>query len=216
MLYMHSIWAEGERTIFYKNFTGYAKSENKDSERVSLYPIFNDDEITEDSKVQILEVDKDTCLYYRDLFVHKLGVAKAERYYLMMIDNKVVTAFGLHDREFNAMKSNYVDEVFGISVSSKKYKRLGKLFMMCLTSGDFKKHLMHKMNLGIRTLKGIKTSSKTSHHEGKTDRGVMRLIKREEQANGTFLVVYVGDFREDTYADCVKKWLKQYGYYKRG
>ena len=44
----------------------------------------------------------------------------------------------------------------------------------------------------------------------------MKLIKREEQANGTFLVVYVGDFRDDTYTDCVKKWLKQYGYYKRG
>ena len=198
-----------------KKFDGYAKSENKEAKKIAVYPIFNDDEITEDSKIQMLEVDKDTCLYYRDLFVHKLGTTKAECYYLMLIDGKVTTAFGLHRRDFFSMKSNYIGEVFGISVSSKKYKRLGKLFMMCLTSGSFKEYLESTMMMGARTLKGIKTSSKTSHHEGKTDRGVMKLIKREEQANGTFLVVYVGNFRNDTYSDCVKTWLKKYGYYKR-
>lgn len=195
-------------------FIGYAKTENKKN-KVELFPIYNDEEITPDSRINMIEVDKDTCLYYRDLFVHKLGVAKAERYYLMLIDGKVVTAFGLYERKFNAMKSNCIDEVFGISISSIRYKRLGKLFMMCLTSGDFKKHLMSRMQMGARTLKGIKTSSKTSHWEGKTDRGVMRLTKREQQNNGTFLVVYQGDFRPDTYSDCVKRWLKQYGYYRR-
>lgn len=198
-----------------KSFEGYAKPENKSNSRIALYPIFNDDEITEDSKIEILEVDKETCLYYRDLFVHKLGTTKAECYYLMLIDGKVTTAFGLHRRDFFSMKSNYIGEVFGISVSSKRYKRLGKLFMMCLTSGSFKKYLESTMLMGARTLQGIKTSSKTSHFEGKTDRGVMKLIKREEQPNGTFLVVYIGDFRQDTYSECVKKWLEKYGYYKR-
>lgn len=197
-----------------KQFEGYAKSENKKAS-ISIYPIYNDEEITPESKIDILEVDKETCLYYRDLFVHKLGTTKAECYYLMLIDGKVTTAFGLHRRDFFSMKSNYIGEVFGISVSSTRYKRLGKLFMMCLTSGSFKKYLQSTMMMGARTLQGIKTSSKTSHHEGKTDRGVMKLIKREEQPNGTFLVVYVGDFRTDTYEDCVRRWLKQYGYYKR-
>lgn len=199
-----------------KTFKGYAKCENRQGKNVSLYPIFDDStEITENSRIEILEVDKETCLYYRDLFVHKLGTTKAECYYLMMIDGKVTTAFGLHRRDFFSMKSEYIGEVFGISVSSKRYKRLGKLFMMCLTSGSFKKYLESTMMMGARTLRGIKTSSKTSHYEGKTDRGVMKLIKREQQANGTFLVVYVGDFRNDTYADCIKTWLKKYGYYKR-
>jgi len=198
-----------------KALTPYATTENKDA-KIAVYPIYDDSEITADSKVEILEVDKETCLYYRDLFVHKLGTTKAECYYLMLIDGKVTTAFGLHRRDFFSMKSNYIGEVFGISVSSKRYKRLGKLFMMCLTSGSFKKYLEATMLMGVRDLKGVKTSSKTSHHEGKTDRGVMKLIKREEQPNGTFLVVYVGDFRPDTYSDCVRRWLKQYGYYKRG
>ena len=197
-----------------KQFVGYAKSENK-ANKIAIYPIYNEEEITPDSKVEMLEVDKETCLYYRDLFVHKLGTTKAECYYLMLIDGRVVTAFGLHRRDFFSAKSNYIEEVFGISVSSVRYKRLGKLFMMCLTSGEFKKYLMSRMLMGARTLKGIKTSSKTSHWEGKTDRGVMKLVKREQQNNGTFLVVYQGDFRPDTYSDCVKRWLKQYGYYRR-
>lgn len=197
-----------------KSFNGYARSENKET-KVALYPVYNDEEITENSEIQILEVNKETCLYYRDLFVHKLGTTKAECYYLMLIDGRVTTAFGLHRRDFFSMKSEYIGEVFGISVSSKRYKRLGKLFMMCLTSGSFKKYLQSTMMMGVRTLKGIKTSSKTSHHEGKTDRGVMKLVKREEQPNGTFLVVYQGDFRTDTYKDCIKRWLKQYGYYRR-
>ena len=197
-----------------KQFVGYAKSENK-ANKIAIYPIYNEEEITPDSKVEMLEVDKETCLYYRDLFVHKLGTTKAECYYLMLIDGRVVTAFGLHRRDFFSAKSNYIGEVFGISVSSVRYKRLGKLFMMCLTSGEFKKYLMSRMLMGARTLKGIKTSSKTSHWEGKTDRGVMKLVKREQQNNGTFLVVYQGYFRPDTYSDCVNRWLKQYGYYRR-
>lgn len=71
-----------------KKFKGYAKGENKDG-KFSLYPIFDDSEITDESKIEILEVDKETCLYYRDLFVHKLGTTKAECYYLMLIDGKL-------------------------------------------------------------------------------------------------------------------------------
>lgn len=217
---MHVIYAQymgGGRTDYIvsnKQLSSWSKTENK-KVKTAIYPIFNDDEITPDSKITILEVDKDTCLYYRDLFVHKLGTTKAEAYYLMLIDGKVTTAFGLHRRDFFSMKSNYIGEVFGISVSSVRYKRLGKLFMMCLTCGEFKKYLMSTFNVGLRELRGIKTSSKTSFAEGKTDRGVMKLIKREQQNNGTYLVVYVGDFREDTYKDCLNKWLKNYGYYKR-
>ena len=59
------------------------------------FPIYNDEEITEESKISILKVDRDTALYYRDLFVHKLGTTQAQQYYLFLIDGRVViTAFG--------------------------------------------------------------------------------------------------------------------------
>ena len=133
----------------------------------------------------------------------------------MLIDGKVNTAMGLSMRDVFTMKTEYIGEVFGISRSSKRYKRLGKLFMMCLTSGDMKKFLMAKYNFGIREPKGIQTTSLTTYAEGKTDRSVMKLTHREILKNGQYRVIYKGDFREDTYSDCVKEWLRRWGNKKR-
>ena len=122
---------------------------------------------------------------------------------------------GLSMRDVFTQKSEYVGEVFGISRCSKKYKRLGKLFMMCLTSGEMKGILESKYELGIRQIRGIKTSSLTTFAEGKTDRSVMKLTFREELKGGNFRVIYQGDFRDDTFQDCIKKWLPKWGKVKR-
>ena len=87
--------------------------------------------------------------------------------------------------------------------------------MFCLTSGDFQKFLMAKYNFGTRKPMGIKTSSLTTYAEGKTDRSVMKLTFREQLKDGTYRVVYQGDFRDDTYQDCIKRWLKRWGKIKR-
>ena len=180
-----------------------------------IYPIYDDEDIAEDTKIEFVQVDKETALYYRDLFVHKLGTTSAERCFLMLINGKVNAALGLSMRDVFTLKSEYVGEVFGISRSSQKYKRLGKLFMLCLTSGEFKSFVERKYQLGIREIKGIKTSSLTTFWEGKTDRSVMKLTFREQQKDGTFRVIYQGDFRNDTYADCIKLWLNKWGKVKR-
>ena len=182
---------------------------------IKIYQIYDDEEITPDTKIEFVQVDETTALYYRDLFVHKLGTTTAEAFYLMLIDGKVNTALGLSMRDVFTQKSKYIGEVFGISRSSVRYKRLGKLFMMCLTSGDFLKMLMSKYNFGVRQPIGIKTSSLTTHWEGKTDRSVMKLTYREQLPSGTFRVIYQGDFREDTYRDCIVTWLKRWGDKKR-
>lgn len=176
-----------------------------------LYPVYDDSDITPESKVEFVQVDEPTVMYYRDLFVHKLGTTTAEAFYLMLIDGKVVTALGLIMRDVFTMKSQYVSEVFGISKSSDKYKRLGKLFMLCLTSGDTANMLRAKYKNGIFEIKGVKTSSLTTYAEGKTDRSVMHLIHREQLENGTYRVIYIGDFRDDTYSDCIKTWLDRWG-----
>lgn len=193
----------------------YAVSKTKPKPH-KIYPIYDDSEITEETKIEFVQVDQATALYYRDLFVHKLGTTTAESFYLMLIDGKVNTALGLSLRDVFTQKTDYVGEVFGISKSSARYKRLGKLFMFCLTSGDFQKFLMSKYNFGTRKPMGIKTSSLTTYAEGKTDRSVMKLTFREQLKDGTYRVIYQGKFRNDTYADCIKRWLKRWGNIKRG
>lgn len=183
------------------------------------YPIYNDEEITPASVIDFVQVDRDTALYYRDLFVHKLGVTGAEHFFLMTIDGRVTTSCGLIGRDVrtgHGKSKDYMGEVFGISKSSDRYARLGKLFMLCLTSGDMLRKLLAIYPVyHFRTPRGIQTSSLTTHEEGKTDRSVLKLVSREQQPNGQFLLVYRGDFREDTWADVLKLWIDRWGHKQR-
>lgn len=178
---------------------------------MTLFPVYEDEEITESSVVQMRRTDKQTCLYFRDLFIHKLGQTTAEYFYLMMIDGRVVTAFGLHRRDLQIFKSRYMGEVFGISRTSQRYKFMGKLFMLLLTSGEMRETICRNHNFWLHDPLGIETSSITSHEEGKTDRGVMNLYSRVALPHGRFHVCYRGDFRKDTFSDVVKMWLKRWG-----
>lgn len=178
---------------------------------VKHIPIYDDEEITPETKISFERVNIETCSYYRDLFVHKLGITKAQDHLLMFIDGRVSTALGFNTRLLRRFQSEYVHEVFGISRSSKRYHRFGKLFMLCLTSGSMKEFLMREMNFGIREPKGIQTTSITTFEEGKTDRSVMKLVHREQLPDGRFRVIYRADFRSDSWNDCITMWLKRWG-----
>lgn len=180
------------------------------------YYIYQDQKITKDTEIQIIKTDRDTALYYRDLFVHKLGSTNAESFWLMFIDGRLTTSFGLSMRDVFTQKSKYVGEVFGITKTSKRHKRLGKLFMMCLTTTEMKRIIEANYNLGIRKIKGIKTTSITTHEEGKTDRGVMDLVHREILDTGQFRIIYQGEFRDESFDDVLNEWLNKYGHISRG
>lgn len=104
-------------------------------------PIYDDHEITSASKFQVIMVGLPTALYYRDLFVHRLGATTADRGFLLLVDGQVMTAFGIFIQDFLQFRTQYLPEMFGITRSSRRYHRLGKLFMLLLTSGEMKKRL---------------------------------------------------------------------------
>ena len=184
-------------------------------EDIKKFPIYNDEDITEDTEIKFVKVNRETALYYRDMFVHKLGTTNAEVFYLMLIDGKVNTAMGLFMRDVYTGKSDYIGEVFGISKSSDKYMRLGKLFMLCLTCRETKEMLAGQYRFGVHNPRGIQTSSLTTFEEGKTDRSVMKLVFREKLKNGQFRVIYRADFADRKYKECVSFWLKKWGKKRR-
>jgi hypothetical protein len=53
---------------------------------VKKLPIYDDHEITPASKFQVMMVGLPTALYYRDLFVHRLGATTADRGFLLLVD----------------------------------------------------------------------------------------------------------------------------------
>jgi len=197
----HSVEARAE------NLTGFGE--------VKKLPIYDDHEITPASKFQVIMVGLPTALYYRDLFVHRLGATTADRGFLLLVDGQVMTAFGIFIQDFLQFRVQYLPEMFGITRSSKRYHRLGKLFMLLLTSGEMKKRLCDVLKLWLHEPKGIQTTSITVHEEGKTDRGALRLVSREKLEDGRFRIVYRGDFRDDSFSDVATGWLKKHGERKR-
>src|ERR1017187_7329394 len=117
--------------------------------------------------------------YYRDLFVHRLGATTADRGFLLLVDGHVMTAFGIFIQDFLQFRTQYLPEMFGITRSSKRYHRFGKLFMLLLTSGEMKKRLCDIMKLWLHEPAGIQTTTISIHEEGKTDRGVLTAVARE-------------------------------------
>jgi hypothetical protein len=152
-----------------------------------------------------------TALYYRDLFVHRLGATTADRGFLLLVDGQVMTAFGIFIQDFLQFRMQYLPEMFGITRSSKRYHRLGKLFMLLLTSGEMKKWLCDILKLWLHEPRGIQTTSMTVNEEGKTDRSVLTMIARERLEDGRFRIIYRGDFRDDSFADVAADWLRRHG-----
>jgi hypothetical protein len=190
-----------------ENATGFGE--------VKKLPIYDDHEITPASTFHVIMVGLPTALYYRDLFVHRLGATTADRGFLLLVDGQVMTAFGIFIQDFLQFRVQYLPEMFGITRSSRRYHRLGKLFMLLLTSGEMKKRLCDILKLWLHEPKGIQTTSITVHEEGKTDRGALKVVSRERLEDGRFRIIYPGDFRDDSFAEVVAAWLKKHGERRR-
>ncbi len=197
----HSVEARAENT------TGFGE--------IRKLPIYDDHEITPASKFHVLMVGLPTALYYRDLFVHRLGATTADRGFLLLVDGQVMTSFGIFIQDFLQFRTQYLPEMFGITRSSKRYHRLGKLFMLLLTSGEMKKRLCDILKLWLHEPRGIQTTSITVHEEGKTDRGALKMVSREPLNDGRFRIIYRGDFRDDNFSGVASDWLKKHGSRRR-
>jgi hypothetical protein len=180
------------------------------------YEIYQEQEIRPDSKISFELIKANEAEYYRDLFVHGLGLTVADLNGVMLIDGRVTTVWGLAVRDVYLGKVEYIYEVYGISKTCERYMRIGKLFMLMLTSVDFRDWILSKyIILEMREPKGIRTSSPTKRHEGKTDRGVMKLIKREEK-NGGFLLQYETEWNGKHWGELLSDWLEKWKEKSRG
>jgi hypothetical protein len=204
-----ALWIIANRSMqaYAENKTGFGD--------IRELPIYDDHEITPASKFRVITVGLPTALYYRDLFVHRLGATTADRGFLLLVDGQVMTAFGIFIQDFLQFRTGYLPEMFGITRSSRRYHRLGKLFMLLLTSGEMKKRLCDILKLWLHEPLGIQTTSITVGHEGKTDRSALALVSREQLPDGRFRLVYRADFRNDSFSDVVKVWLGKWGAIRR-
>lgn len=168
--------------------------------------------ITPESKIVFVSAPKEEALYCRNLFVHKLGPVKSEKYFFGVIDSFIFAIVGLHLQDALSMRyeENFIYETFGVTVPNKKYPRITKLMMMCLGSQAFLANLETIMPvLKWREIAGIRTANLTPHPEHKILRGIWKLVKREPYKNGLFKLTYETEWKPWTYQDCIRNWMKR-------
>ena len=182
--------------------------------KVRHYEVYADQEITDASVLSVLEVNAHTGLYYRDLFVHRLGTTNAEAHFLLLVDDRVITAFGIHTGLLMGGKIPDIVEVYGTTRTSARYRRLSKLFELAISARDFRDRLLaskHFYFLRLYNPQGIRTTALTTNPNAGLYRGVMKEVSKQRLKDGTFKIVHRADFRDETWDQTIKVWLKKHG-----
>ena len=176
----------------------------------SEFPVIPEDyEITEESSVVCKEIPANQALYYRDLFAHRLGAARSEMHYLMLVDGFICGVFGIHRQDFNRGNRKkdgklYIEETYGFSPPNRKYHRLNRLLMMIITTREF----LDLFTNNVYEADGLATTCLARYPELKLNRGVLKLVNREKLKNGSFKLRYLADARHESYGDTLKRWLQ--------
>ena len=178
------------------------------SARLPFIP--DDHEITPDSKIAFHEVDRSTALYYRDLFAHKLGVTRAERYFLVSIDGFLMAVFGMFFSEVQRGVSGKVYETFGFCAPCKRYPRLNHLFMTAICSEDARQFYQASISGALKDVDAFQTTCLSTTPEQKSHRSTgLKLIHRSKWDEARFKLVYYGPFKPWSLTRTVQEWLKR-------
>lgn len=170
------------------------------------------DTITKDSVVKFHSIKAENALYYRDMWVHNLGVTSADCYYALTIDGKLAAVCGVLTSGLSGLSKDYVFEQFGMAVPVSKYPSLARLLEWCMTSSDFKK-VLYKTVTGINrlySLNGVKTVCLSKNQKVKSHHGIFeKLSIKYEKKLGMNKIEYYARFRKDTLSDCVATYLDE-------
>lgn len=180
-----------------------------------------DDDVKADMTIQALRVEKTVGDYYRDLFIHKLPGSVTETYAVILLGGKLLATVGLHLadlRRGRKMKKGdktvgkTANITFAFTAPHSRYERLHKLTLMALTSDWFWGDLLSKETWFV--LNGapdyVATTMLTHHPENKTARGVLKLVDRKPQPDGTYKLSYLGAVQKRTREQTVGEWLNRF------
>lgn len=167
-----------------------------------------DYEITKDSVIQFKKIKSVDALYYRDLFVHKMGNTQALHDCMLIIDGYVAGVVGFSSVEKISVDAfdAHTEEVYGICAPSIRHPKIGRLLMMLIKCNEF--GLRQLDTLQFRT-KGITTTCLSIHPEMKQHRGQYKLIRRDQQKDGSYKLRYQGDRTTQSYKEVLDEWLKK-------
>ena len=182
---------------------------HKKPEPLKDVPMFADQDITPDSKITLMKIKEENALYYRGLFVHKLGIVKAEVYVGVLVDGRLMGTAGFMLNKALRLTGDEVFESYAFSTPSKRYPALGRLLMMFLTCRDTRTFLMNCFPKNqFYQFNYFKTTCLSKYSKVKKNNGLMEIENRVREGN-FFKIHYRTKFWNRSYADCVAVWQKE-------
>lgn len=175
------------------------------------YPVLLDEEIAPDSVLEVRTEGRAVAEYYRDLLVHNLPASNAERWFVLLLDGRLLAVGGMTTKDWLAGSGSEVPKlVYLFTAPHKRYKRLQKLALLAVTSTWFYDRLDRN---DLRDAPPyVSTTMLSNYPEVKTARGILRLREREEINQGGFRyrLVYDGDVIARTAADTLGEWFRRW------
>jgi hypothetical protein len=178
--------------------------------RVQHRPIFLEGEVCASTSLDVALVNEEEANYYRDLFVHRLPMIKTRRYMLLLIDGYVAGVLGWQLAD--AYKSDgpgLAQLTFGFTVPNKRHPRLHKLTLMCAIS-SWLTDTLTPMSMGdlAPSLTRIHTTMHARYPEVKTARGVLNLLQRNPEPDGTYKLQYGSPIISRNRQETLDLWLE--------
>lgn len=193
-----------------------AKRSNVDKPQRVPYRILTDkDEITEKSEISVVHITHEQAMYYRDLFVHRLGVSQAEVNVLLLVDLKIFSVRGL--MYFRGSGPDFTaTEIFGLVAPNRRYRHLGRLAMRVITSNEFLQAITPKNELFPKRY--ITSTTISKYPEAREDKGILEIYDSTLLKNGSYRLRYKTPFKAKSFMVCLLEWLNEernYGNQKR-
>jgi len=182
----------------------------------NIPPVFDDHEITKDSKISVVECYKDMAWYFYDMFAKELGAIESVDYYLFCVDGQIVGTLGFFTKDIILNRVSSLFESFGITIISKKYKRLNRLLMRYITSQLFIDQFERECipaNLFMPKITSLRTTCIAKYPEVKANRGILKLKDRTQLPNGRYHIRYEGDIHKMTHDEILNEWLTKHSKY---
>ena len=210
-----------ERTYVFANRHSKSASLKVDKRRsIPENPpsIYDDHEITADTKISFVHSDMDTSLYFYDLFVKDLAITRTQIYYLFCIDGQVAGALGL-DVQHHCSRNDPVFYItFGLTMTSPRYARIGRLFMASAVTRQFTDQIERecfKKDLLLPQVEDVQTTCLSKFPEVKKNRSILKMVQRTRLPNGRFHLVYRTKIHEKTFGDVLAAWLAKHAKFGR-
>jgi len=202
-----------ERFDDYEGKTGVVSAKDnffKKVKKVKIVPY--DYQITEKTKIEAVTINKETALYLRDIWAHKMGVTAASSYYVITLDEMAFGVTGLELRTVYTLKDTVLSEVFGFDQPLVKHPKSHRLFMMLLTSQEMVKVLKgNSAKNRIWEIKSFKTICMTKYRKLKSSNGILEVTLREKLPNGNYRLVYETPTSKRNFQQTLEYWLNEDG-----